>query len=116
MIGIKLTFEHPWTREVMSFDAAAVTDTFVAVRWGMAGYYDIDLRTGKVKARTKKRGRFLWVLTTKIADIRDAVAKLHGRGLDDAAQRALVHTLSMPGPVRAELRGDAANDEKKERM
>ena len=61
---IKIDLIHPWTRELVSHAIKTVTTASVFFRWGMNGFYCLNLKSGKITAcekRIRLRGKVvLW--------------------------------------------------------
>jgi hypothetical protein len=104
MIGTIIVFVHDTTGERNSVPVESVVGPIVTVRWGLAGLYELDVRTGLLKAYSQKtrkahqRGPLPWK-AEGLASIRRA-AKIETDGEDRAAVTARLseaHRASMPG-------------------
>ena len=100
---IELT--HVWTKEIKVFDAETITKTYVSIRWGQSGTYDLNLAANVLTARSQKAQRKgerpLWVCSNIEAlrgDVAEHFAKKetrHGEALDTRRAHAK-HIGSMP--------------------
>lgn len=76
--------EHLFNKERRTFPVEFVAHTYVAIRWGMNGVYDINLAKNSVMARSVKaqrRGRCHW----RVVDI-DALRANVRAYFDDSAK------------------------------
>ncbi len=103
MIGTEITFIHATTGARKSVPVETVVGFIVTVRWPMAGLYELDVRTGVLKAysqRTRKahqRGPLPWAVED-LTEIR-RLAKVTTDGEDRAAITARLsaqHHANMP--------------------
>jgi hypothetical protein len=103
VIGTPITFVHATTGEEKTVTVETVVGPIVTVRWGLAGLYELDVRTGILKAYSQKtrkahqRGPLPWV-AQDLAAIKKA-AKIEVDGEDRAAITARLsaeHHANMP--------------------
>ena len=98
-----ITVVHPWTKERRSLPVETVTRTTVTLRWGIAGLYQLDLRTNQLtprspSAKRRAKGKACWE-ADDIESVRYAV-KVHVDGEDkkaETARLAKAHYEAMPG-------------------
>ena len=68
MINSPVELIHPGTQEIKSLFIETVQRTYVTIRWGMSGLYDIHLKQNVMIARSikaRRKGKCLW----KVKDI-----------------------------------------------
>ncbi len=104
MIGSSIAFVHDTTGERKTVPVETVVGHVVTVRWPMAGLYELDVRTGILKAYSQKtrkahqRGPLPWTVEDLPAVKR--AAKIATDGEDRAAITARLseeHRARMPG-------------------
>ena len=91
---------HTWTKERKALPVELITKRAVYVRWGMAGVYEICLKTGVMRPRDdaakRKKQPCLW----KAADIEALrhMVNTHFAGVDEKKEvraRMATHSASM---------------------
>ena len=102
MVLDQITLIHPWNQERKTVPILTVTRTYIAVRWDMAGIYELDLKNNVVHARSvsarRKNPSCLWY-AENIKEIREAV-RIHLRGVDvkaEVIENMTKHAETMPG-------------------
>lgn len=96
-----VTLVHEWTREEREVPVETVTKTFVSIRWGQSGTYDLNLARNTLTARSQKaqrKGKPLW--TAKDIDAVRRKVAVHMAGVDkeaDTLARMRLHEANMPG-------------------
>jgi hypothetical protein len=87
--------------ELKTLPVEYVTKTYISLRWGQSGIYDLNLAKNTLTARSQKaqrKGKAHWMAENihKVrCDVRDYFKSLDNTGTD-AAQLALRHMESMP--------------------
>jgi hypothetical protein len=94
-----VTLVHHWTREEKTFTVEVVTNTYVTIRWGLSGLYDLHLRKNELRARNPKahrrHGLPLWS-AKDIHEVRRLVA-LHNADIDSRIESRIErHQRTMP--------------------
>ena len=66
---------HPFNKERMTVPVELITPTFVSIRWGQSGLYDLHIKTNTLVARShsaRRKGRCHW-MAVDIALVRNMV-------------------------------------------
>lgn len=104
---MNIVMQHP-TGERRSVPVEYVTKTYVAIRWGLAGLYDLNLRDNVLTARSAKtqaKGKAKWYKkdtclwrAEDINAVRKMVAdELSGTEAKQRAEAMARHAETMPG-------------------
>lgn len=97
----EIVLVHHWTREERTVPVETVTRTYVSIRWGQSGTYDLNLAKNTLTARSQKaqrKGKPLWQ-AADIDFVRRKVA-IYMAGIDkdaDTLARMKLHEANMPG-------------------
>jgi len=91
---------HLFNKERKTFHVELVTNTYVAIRWGQSGVYDLNLAKNVLTARSQKaqrKGKALWQ-AEDIHAVRKLVADyMKGRDpIDESRKAAEAHIARMP--------------------
>jgi hypothetical protein len=87
--------------ELKTLPVEHVTKTYVSIRWGQSGIYDLNLAKNTLTARSQKaqrKGKAHWMaanIDRVRRDVRDYFKALDNTGTD-TAQLALKHLETMP--------------------
>lgn len=61
---IEVEVMHEWSKERVTLPVETVEPFIISVRWGMAGIYELDIRTNRMRARNpatrRKHPHCLW--------------------------------------------------------
>jgi hypothetical protein len=97
----EIEFVHPFNKERKTLPVETIAKTYVAVRWGQSGIYDLNLAKNVLTARSVKaqrKGRCHWQ-AVDIQAVRDMV-RIHLEKQDIkemVREQRLAHEASMPG-------------------
>lgn len=97
-----ITLVHEWSREERVLPVETVTRTYVSIRWGQSGTYDLNLAKNTLIARSQKaqrKGKPLWH-AKDIDEVRRRVAIHENGGVDSQADmlaRMAIHEANKPG-------------------
>lgn len=95
---------HPWTKERTRVEVIVITKTYISIRWGQSGIYDLNLLKNVLTARNVKARNRAWCMWTAvdIVGIREKVkvylAKQNIKEI--VADERARHDASMPNYVR----------------
>jgi hypothetical protein len=93
---------HQWSSEERTVPVETVTRTYVSVRWGQSGTYDLNLARNTLTARSQKaqrKGKPLWHAKDIDEVRRKATIHMNG-GVDveaDTLARMAIHEANKPG-------------------
>lgn len=95
--GMSVELVHP-CGERKTLPVEGIVETLVTVRWGMSGFYDLNLKSNTLTARSvtaQRRGPCLWV-AADIGAVRAMVKAYFDRERERGKAALLRHRLSMP--------------------
>ncbi len=106
MFTVSLT--HIWTKETRQFEVETVAATYVSIRWGQSGVYDLNLLRNVLTARSQKaqrKAKPLWSATDIIkvrADVTRYLAERENRHKQvlDRDRAIARHAETMPGVTK----------------
>ena len=105
-----IEFVHPFTKERKTLPVESIANTYVSIRWGQSGIYDLNLAKNILTARSTKaqrKGRCHWQ-AVNIAAVRAMVHEHINRNDTKAeiSKQLLVHVATMPGNSRIVKEGN----------
>jgi hypothetical protein len=100
--GLSVEFVHP-NGERRTLPVEAIAPTYVSVRWGMSGFYDLNLKVNKLTARSgrglpkqpRKKAPCLWTAADIMA-VREMVNSYYDREAATRKAEITRHAASMP--------------------
>lgn len=61
----EIQVEHLWTKERATLPVESVDEYIISFRWGMAGIYELDIRSNRIRARNpasrRKHPHCMWI-------------------------------------------------------
>ena len=111
--GLTVEVMHP-NGERRTLPVEAIAATYVSVRWGMSGFYDLNLRVNALTARSVKartKGSCAWTAVDILA-VREMVGSYFDREREARKREMIQHAVSMPHVTDSEIcrGGDGANE------
>jgi len=109
--GLTVELLHP-NGERRTFPVEAIASSYVSIRWGMSGVYDLNLKSNVLTARSssaQRKGKCLW-RAADIVEVHAMVIRYFDK--ERIARQAEItrHAVSMPFVTERVEGGDMGND------